>query len=146
MTQPLTATVMYQPAQLAENQSLPLYASAPQAGFPAPGDDLVHEELNIHDLVVKHPESTFFVRVEGDSMEGAGIFSGDVLVVDRSIEPKTGMIVVAVVDGGLVVKRLKVERDVLWLISENNSYAPIVVSPEMDCYVWGVVTGSIRQF
>lgn len=128
------------------NPALPLFASSPQAGFPAPGDDLVHEELNVHDLLVKHPESTFFVRVEGDSMEGAGIFSGDVLVIDRSVEPKHGSIVVAVVDGGLVVKRLRVEREGLFLISENAAYEPIKVAPEADCFVWGVVTGSVRQF
>jgi DNA polymerase V len=123
-----------------------LFSSSPQAGFPAPGDDLIHEELNIHDLLVKHAESTFFVRVEGDSMEGAGIFSGDVLVIDRSVEPQNGSIVVAVVDGGLVVKRLRVEREGLFLISENAAYEPIKVAPEADCFVWGVVTGSVRTF
>jgi DNA polymerase V len=125
---------------------IPLFSSSPQAGFPAPGDDLIHEELNIHDLLVKHAESTFFVRVEGDSMEGAGIFSGDILVIDRSVEPQNGSIVVAVVDGGLVVKRLRVEREGLFLISENVAYKPIKVAPEADCFVWGVVTGSVRTF
>jgi DNA polymerase V len=129
-----------------EPKAIPLYASSPQAGFPAPGDDLVRDELNVHDLLVKHPESTFFVRVEGDSMEGAGIFSGDVLVIDRSVEPKNGHIVVAVVDGGLVVKRVRVTSEGMSLVSENAAYAPIVVSPESECTVWGVVTGSIRQF
>lgn len=124
----------------------PLYASRPAAGFPAPGDDQVERELDIHDLVVKHPSATFFVRVEGDSMEGVGIFSGDVLVVDRAIEPVSGMIVVAAVNGELVVKQLSITRGVLTLISANEQYAPIVVGSDEDCFVWGVVVGSVRQF
>src|SRR6056297_954033 len=84
----------------------PLYSSRPAAGFPAPGDDQVERVLDINDLVVRHPATTFFVRVEGDSMEGAGIYSGDVLVVDRGVETRHGVIVVAAVNGELVVKRL----------------------------------------
>jgi len=80
---------------------LPLYSSRPQAGFASPGDDQIEKVLDINDLVVKNPASTFFVRVEGDSMEGAGIFSGDVLVVDRSITAKDGRIVVAAVYGAV---------------------------------------------
>src|SRR6056297_1953129 len=86
----------------------PLYSSRPAAGFPAPGDDQVERVLDINDLVVQHPESTFFVRVEGDSMDGVGIFSGDVLVVDRAPEARDGSIVVAAVNGELVVKVLVV--------------------------------------
>ena len=124
----------------------PLYASSPAAGFPAPGDDMVEKSLNVHDLLVKHPASTFFVRVEGDSMEGAGIFSGDVLAVDRSIEPRVGKIVVAAINGELVVKRIGRSGNSLILLSENDAYAPIVVGESEDCFVWGVVVGSIRQF
>lgn len=124
----------------------PLYTSRPAAGFPAPGDDQVERVLDINDLVVKHPASTFFVRVEGDSMEGAGIFSNDTLVIDRAVEPKDGHIVVAAVNGEMVVKRLHVDQGVLELHSENEAYAPIVVSEEEDCTVWGVVVGSVRQF
>jgi DNA polymerase V len=131
-------------------QAIPLYASRPAAGFPAPGDDLVERVLDINDLVVKHPTATFFVRVEGDSMTGAGIFSGDVLVVDRSIDPKDGHIVVAAVNGELVVKRLSIERKglrpLLRLISENDNYEPITVGDGEECFIWGVVVGSVRQF
>lgn len=124
----------------------PLYASRPAAGFPAPGDDQVENILDINDLVVKNPASTFFVRVEGDSMIGAGIFSGDVLVVDRSKDPRDGMIVVAAVNGELVVKRLRVDGEAALLISENEEYAPIVVGDGEECFIWGVVVGSVRQF
>src|SRR3989338_2221858 len=101
------------------NITVPLYSSRPAAGFPAPGDDLIEKVLDINDLVVKHPASTFFVRVEGDSMEGAGIFSGDVLVVDRAVDAKDGLIVVAAVYGEMVVKRLSKREGSLFLLSEN---------------------------
>lgn len=121
-----------------------LYASQPAAGFPAPGDDLVERPLDLNDLLVENESATFFVRVAGDSMEGAKIFAGDILVVDRSVEPKSGHIVVAAVYGELVVKRLQKTPTGLNLVSENESYAPITIEDGTDCYVWGVVTGSAR--
>jgi DNA polymerase V len=123
-----------------------MYASRPAAGFPAPGDDQVENILDINDLVVKNPASTFFVRVEGDSMTGAGIFSGDVLVVDRSKDPKDGMIVVAAVNGELVVKRLSVKNNTAVLLSENENYAPITIGDGEECFIWGCVVGSVRTF
>jgi DNA polymerase V len=125
---------------------IPLYSSRPQAGFPAPGDDQIEKVLDINDLVVKNPASTFFVRVEGDSMEGAGIFSGDVLVIDRSLTPKDGSIIVAAVYGEMVVKRLLKQGDTHILASENAQYKPIQLSGNEDCLIWGVVVGSVRQF
>ena len=124
----------------------PLYSSRPAAGFPAPADDLVEKALDINDLVVHNPTATFFVRVEGDSMEGAGIFSGDVLVVDRSVEPKDGKIVVAAVYGEMVVKRLKGVDGQFVLHSENDDYEQIEVTENEDCYIWGCVVGSVRVF
>lgn len=126
--------------------AVPFYASRPQAGFPAPGDDQIEKVLDINDLVVKHPATTFFVRVEGDSMEGAGIFSNDVLVVDRDIAPKNGHIVVAAVYGELVVKRLVAQGNTHVLASENEQYEPIEIGGNDDCFIWGVVVGSVRQF
>ncbi len=128
------------------NQNIPLYSSRPQAGFPSPGDDQIEKVLDINDLVVHNPASTFFVRVEGDSMEGAGIFSGDVLVVDRSLDAKDGHIVVAAVYGEMVVKRLSAKGNTHELISENDNYAPIFIQNHEDCFLWGVVVGSVRVF
>lgn len=126
---------------------LPFFSSRPQAGFPSPGDDHIERVLDINDLVVKHPASTFFVRVEGDSMEGAGIFGGDVLVVDRSISPHEGHIVVAAVFGELVVKRLATHNGNLVLNSENDAYSPIILNDAPnECFLWGVVVGSVRKF
>lgn len=127
-------------------QARPLYASQPSAGFPSPGDDLVEAPLDLNDLLVENPTATFYVRVAGDSMEGARIFAGDVLVVDRSIQPRDGMIVVAAVYGELVVKRLRKSGNGLALVSENEGYAPIQVDDTEECFIWGVVTGSARVF
>lgn len=124
----------------------PLYSSRPAAGFPAPGDDEIEKVLDINDLVVKHPSATFFVRVEGDSMEGAGIFSGDVLVVDRAVTPKHDIIVVAAIYGEMVVKRLYIQGGKHLLVSENEAYEPIEVNENNDCVIWGVVVGSVRTF
>lgn len=126
------------------SQEHPLYASQPAAGFPAPGDDLIEQPLDLNDLLVDNPTATFFVRVAGDSMEGARIFDGDVLVVDRSLEAKSGRIVVAAVYGELVVKRLQKTASGLALVSENDSYQPIVIDDAEGCFVWGVVTGLAR--
>lgn len=123
-----------------------LYASQPAAGFPAPGDDMVEKVLDINDLVVENPVSTFFVRVAGDSMEGAGIFSGDVLVIDRSKDARDGKIVVAAVYGEMVVKRLKKQGAHMALHSEQDGYDPIPLNDNDECFIWGVVVGSVRVF
>jgi DNA polymerase V len=122
----------------------PLYASQPAAGFPSPGDDLVEQPLDLNDLLVENESATFFIKVSGDSMEGAKIFDGDVLVVDRSIQARSGHIVVAAVYGELVVKRLKQYNNSLSLISENEDYEPITIDDTEGCFIWGVVTGSAR--
>lgn len=126
------------------NKELELYASRPAAGFPAPGDDLVEKSLDINDLLIDNPTSTFFVKVEGDSMEGAKIFSGDILVVDRSVNPKSGAIVVAAVYGEMVVKRLKMAGSKVSLVSEKEGYEPINLTDNDECFIWGVVVGSVR--
>lgn len=145
-TTPAMAKEIAQPAERSDHSGAPLYASRPQAGFPAPGDDQVEKILDINDLVVQNPTSTFFVRVEGDSMEEAGIFSGDVLVVDRAVEAKPSRIVVAAVNGEMLVKRLAKQGNQLVLLSENDQYAPIFLGEDEECFVWGVVVGSVRVF
>ena len=141
-----TNVISVSPALISKKQSAPLFASQPAAGFPAPGDDLVEKPLDLNDLLISNPTATFFVKVAGDSMEGAGIFSGDVLVVDRSVTATDGKIVVAAVYGEMVVKRLRKYPNRAELISENDSYEPIVISDVDDIYIWGVVVGSARKF
>jgi DNA polymerase V len=140
----ISKVVAIAPASKGEESIHALYAARPAAGFPAPGDDLLEKPLDINDLLIENPTATFFVRVEGDSMEGAHIFSGDILVVDRSVNPTSGKIVVAAVYGEMVVKRLLIEKQQTLLVSENEGYEPIIVSNNDDCFVWGVVVGSVR--
>jgi len=116
--QPTTIVSVFPVLPDTKERAQPLYSSQPAAGFPSPGDDLVERPLNLHDLLVDNESATFFVKVSGDSMEGARIFDGDILVVDRSIDPKSGHIVVAAVYGELAVKRLKKVGNELSLVSE----------------------------
>ncbi len=133
-------------ASIGRSVSATLYASRPAAGFPSPGDDLVEKPLDLNDLLIDNPTATFFVRVAGDSMEGAKIFAGDILIVDRSVTPKDGAIVLAAVYGELVVKRLKKQRGVVQLCSEQEGYEPITITDNEEVFIWGVVIGSARTF
>ena len=129
------------PKQLA----LVLYSSKVQAGFPSPADDHTDGELDLNELVIRRPAATFFARAEGESMRGAGIFDGDLLVVDRSLKPDRGDIVVAVLNGCLTVKRLT-RRGGEWLLaSDNPTYPPVAVPEDDECLIWGVVTFSLRR-
>lgn len=145
MNEPLKNISAVSPALATKKQSAPLFTSQPAAGFPAPGDDFVEKPLDLNDLLISNPTATFFVRVQGDSMEGARIFDGDILVVDRSVTATDGRIVVAAVFGELVVKRLKKFPNKAELISENDAYAPIQINEVDDVHIWGVVVGSARK-
>lgn len=103
----------------------PLLLVRTPAGFPSPGDDYIDKTLDLNELVIKHPAATFFVRVQGESMKDAGIFDGDILIVDRSLEAANNDIVVAVLNGDLVVKKLEVTSDrKARLVASNSSYTP----------------------
>jgi len=115
------------------------------AGFPSPADDFVEMELNIHDYIVKNKDATFCVKVEGNSMTKADIHSGDILIVDRSLEPEHNNIVLAVIDGEFTVKRLAVNNGSLYLSPENDNFTPIKITKEMDFLVWGVITHIIHK-
>ena len=123
----------------------PLMLSRVPAGFPSPADDFEDEPLDIADYLVNQPETTYFVRAEGDSMTGVGIDDGDLLVVDRAREPQNGDVVVAALNGVLTVKRLERTADALYLAAENPGYEAIEVSPYEDLVVWGVVRHVIRK-
>lgn len=110
------------------------------AGFPSPAEDFSEKRLELQTFLVKNPISTFIFQVSGQSMEGAGIFSGDHVIVDRSIKPTNGQVVVAVIDGGFTVKRYKIIHQSIWLMPEHPGYQPIRVTQEMDHTIWGVVT------
>ena len=116
------------------------------AGFPSPASDYEERELDINDLVVPHPTSSYFMRVSGDSMTGAGIQPGSILVVDRAVEADDGDIVIARIGDELCVKRLRLRRGRIWLMPENEKYQPIEVIESMDFEVWGRVMHSIRTY
>lgn len=115
------------------------------AGFPSPADEYLEPKLDLNRLLIKHPSATFFVRVQGESMINAGIHNGDILIVDRALEPRNGDIAVCVIDGEFTVKRLQLIEDELYLAPENGSYSPIKVTEFQDFKVWGVVTFVIHK-
>ncbi|HQP31780.1 MAG TPA: translesion error-prone DNA polymerase V autoproteolytic subunit [Deltaproteobacteria bacterium] len=124
---------------------VPLFTAGVSAGFPSPADDFIDRSLDLNEYLIKHPAATFFVRVEGSSMIGSGIHPGDILIVDKALEPYDGSIVIAVVNGEFTVKRFKRERGRCWLIPENPAYAPIEIVGDMQLEVWGVVTYVIHK-
>ena len=124
----------------------PLFLSGVSAGFPSPADDYIDRRLDLNELLIKNPAATFFVRVAGDSMTGAGIQHDDILIVDRSLAPVSGNIVIAVYSGELTVKRLVQDGDGARLVAENPSYPPIFINEEDGCEIWGVVTSVVHQF
>ena len=127
-------------SEIVRQCSFPLFLCHVAAGFPSPADDYIEGSLDLNEHVIKHPSATYFVRASGDSMNGAGIFNGDLLIVDRSLEPIHGKVVIAEVDGQLTVKRLSKLKDDFSLQSENASYPPIELQEGNEVVVWGVVT------
>ncbi len=125
---------------------IPLYQSKVEAGFPSPADDYIEAQLDLNEHLIKNPAATFFARATGESMIGVGIFPNDILVVDRSVKPKNGSIVIAIVDGELIVKRLHMMDGVVELRSENPKYRPIKISAETSLEVWGVVCHVVHSF
>ncbi len=129
------------PARLA----LPLFASAIQAGFPSPAEDYVAARLDLNELLIRHAEATYFLRVRGDSMLGAGIHPGDLLVVDRALTPRDGNVVVAEVDGALTVKRLRLRAGLPELHPDNPAYPVIRFREGQELRIWGVVTSTVHS-
>ena len=114
------------------------------AGFPSPADDFKEVRISLDSAVVKNKAATFYARVAGQSMVGAGLDDGDLLVIDRSLEPTDGKIAVCFVDGEFTVKRLKVAEDCLWLMPENEQYKPLQVTKDNELMIWGIVTHVLK--
>ena len=115
------------------------------AGFPSPAEDFKQERLSLDNELIKNKEATFFARVSGQSMIDAGLNDNDLLVIDRSLSPAHNKIAVCFLDGEFTVKRLKVEKDEVWLQPENKSYQPIKITEENDFVIWGIVTNVIKK-
>ena len=125
---------------------LPLFSHTVPAGFPSPADDYIQGRLSLDEHLIQHKDATFFVRAKGNSMVGAGIFDGDLLVVDKSLTPSSGDIVIAVVDGDLTVKRLIKRGDTITLKPENPRFKDIEFKDGQELQVWGVVTSTVKKF
>ncbi|MBQ2493153.1 MAG: translesion error-prone DNA polymerase V autoproteolytic subunit [Bacteroidales bacterium] len=124
---------------------LPVADGGIRAGFPSPAQDYLESGIDLNRELVKNPSSTFFGRVSGDSMAGAGIEDGDLIVIDKSISASEGDIAVCFVDGEFTLKRIHIENDFVWLVPENPKYRRIKVTPDQNFMVWGVVTYSIKD-
>lgn len=137
---------IYRPSSQSDLLYLPLFASRVPAGFPSPAADYQERMLDLNEYLIQDAAATFMLRVSGDSMSGAGIASGDLLVVDRALLPQHGQIVLAVVDGDFTVKRLYRQHGRLELRAENPAYAPICLADGQELQIWGVVTACIKRF
>ena len=131
-------------AQTDTELNLPLFEGV-RAGFPSPAADFIDVSIDLNKHLIKHPYATFYARAKGDSMKDAGIFDGDLLIVDKSIDPADGKIAICYVNGEFTVKRIKKTDEAVFLMPENPSYAPIQIEPHNEFIIWGIVTYVIKQ-
>ncbi len=136
--------IVYTPDTSTEYKQ-PLFEATVTAGFPSPAADYEEDKLDLNKHLIKNSAATFFVRVTGDSMTGAGIHSGDLLVVDRSLEPRDKNVVIAAINGELTVKRIRIRNKKITLEPENENYASQEIAEDTEFQVWGVVTCVIHQ-
>ena len=122
-----------------------LISSGISAGFPSPAGDFKQDRISLDKELIKNKEATFFARVSGQSMVGAGLDNNDLLVIDRSLEPTNNKIAVCLIDGEFTVKRLKVENDRIWLKLENVDSKPIEITEQNQLIIWGIVTNVIKK-
>jgi DNA polymerase V len=141
-----STTLTFLPASFALKLPLPLASFRVSAGFPSPADDYLEGRLDLNEYFIRRPAATFYVRVSGDSMRGAGIFDGDLLIVDRSAECSDGCVVVARLGDEFTLKRMLKKGDRVFLRPENENYQPIEVTEDSDCEIWGRVVGSVRRY
>ncbi len=116
-----------------------------KAGFPSPAEDFQDQSIDLNKVLVRNPSSTFYARVKGSSMQDAGIDDGDLLVIDKSLEPVNGKIAVCFVDGEFTVKRIKLDTDCCWLVPANSDFNPIRVDAENEFIIWGIVVHIIKS-
>lgn len=131
-------------AQTDTELDLPLLEGI-RAGFPSPAADFIDSSIDLNKHLIKHPSATFYARTKGDSMKDAGIFDGDLLIVDKSIDPVDGKIAICYIDGEFTVKRIKKENDELWLMPANKAYQPIRMQEGNNLMIWGIVTHVIKS-
>jgi DNA polymerase V len=135
----------FTPGTSSESTMLDLYSFRIPAGFPSPAEDFKENNLDLNDYLIRNKSATFLIKVTGTSMEGAGIFDEDILVVDRAAEVSDGRIILGVLNGEFTVKRLKMKGDQVVLLPENNNFNPIVITHDTDFKIWGVVTFCLHK-
>lgn len=128
-----------------QHVAIPYVDSTISAGFPSPAEDSIDQALDLNEFLIQHKAATFFIRVSGNSMKGAGIQSGDMLIVDRSLEVIDGAIVIAVLDGEFTVKYFREFQGEKFLVPANQAYKKIHITSDMDFTIWGVVTFVIHK-
>lgn len=128
-----------------EPLELPYIEGGIKAGFPSPATDFEGSTLSMDKMLVKNPLATFYAKADGNSMMGAGIDDGDIMVIDRSLEPRDGKIAVCFIDGEFTVKRIKINKDGLYLMPENKAFQPIKVTEDNKVIVWGIVTYVVKE-
>lgn len=141
-----TTTLEFYIPDYSTSLELPFIDVGISAGFPSPADDFIELSIDLNKQLIKNKDTTFFAKVKGHSMKNAGIFDGDLLIIDKSLEPQNNKIAICQIDGEFTVKRIKIEKGIVWLIAENEEYTPIKVTPENDFIIWGIVTASIKNF
>lgn len=124
---------------------LPFISSGIKAGFPSPAADFDEAKISLDNVLVKNREATFYAKASGTSMIGAGIDDGDILVIDRSIEPQNNKVAVCFIDGEFTIKRIQIEKDCVFLMPENKNFQPIKVTDENELIIWGIVTYVIKN-
>jgi DNA polymerase V len=124
---------------------IPYIEEGVSAGFPSPATDFMETNIDLNKELCKNPLSTFYIKVRGNSMINAGINDKDILIVDRSLEPQNNTIAVCFIDGEFTVKRIKIDKDCVYLMPENEKYQPIKVTDENELIIWGIVTYVIKS-
>lgn len=130
---------------ITSNQPLPFADEGIRAGFPSPAQDYMELAIDLNKELIRHPASTFYGRVTGDSMRDEGIEEGDILVIDKSLELMDDDLAVCFIDGEFTVKRVRLEPDAAWLVPSNSNYPPIKVTQDNEFIVWGIVTYTIKK-
>lgn len=130
---------------MSEPNSHKLKTARPAIGFVSPADDFLERHLDLNQFLIQHAAATFFVRVDSDAMSGDGIFEGDILIVDKSLEPDNGSVVIAIVEGEFLVRRLQHRNDSTVLVASNQNFAEIVLDSSEELDIWGVVTTVIHS-
>jgi len=141
-----TKTMDIFPVSISSNMEIPVLSTPISAGFPSPALDFIDLSIDMNKYLIKRPTSTFYGRVKGQSMKDVGISDGDLLVIDKSIAPKDDQVAVCYLDGEFTLKKIKLEKDICWLIPANEAYQPIQVTSQNDFLIWGIVTHVIKAF